>query len=77
VTGARSLSEILPKEMAELRVRPLFILLLRHWVVSSDGLGVLYSPRDAPAVLGPLIGIIDWSELKPYLASPPPFSIPP
>jgi len=28
VTGARLLSEILPKEMAELRVRPLFILLL-------------------------------------------------
>jgi hypothetical protein len=75
VTGAHSLSEILPKEMAELRVRPLFILLLSVQPAINVGntpgvdrrVGVITGGRfEGERLRGTLLpGGSDWQAIRP------------
>ncbi|MBV9520617.1 MAG: DUF3298 domain-containing protein [Hyphomicrobiales bacterium] len=50
----------------------------RRWNVTSDGLQVTFDRNEIASYFdGEYEVTIDWSTLKPYLAVPPPFPIPP
>ena len=50
----------------------------KHWTISPDGLTVFFSPYEVANYASGFHEVtIDWQTLKPYLASPPPFPIPP
>lgn len=67
--------ELFPKDAAEIAAK---VADEKHWTVASDGLVVFFSPYEvANYASGPHEVTIDWPTLEPYLASPPPFPIPP